>query len=146
MDSVQLEFIIEQASKCPIDATAANARAVYYLLYGYETPECIEISTRSTASIVKDIVFTLPETDAWIEDNFPNPFTNETLINYYLPEETQGQIIVSDMFGKTVVKYNLNYGENTLTVKSLDWSPGVYNYNFIVGDKIIEVKKMIVTQ
>ena len=98
-------------------------------------------------NLVKDIAFVLPDTDAWVEDNFPNPFTDETLINYFLPENSTGSIIINDMFGRLVVSYNLYNGENTFVFKKPDTlMPGVYTYGFIVDGKAIEYKKMIITQ
>jgi len=146
MDSAQLDFIREKAYECPPDYTTANAQSVLYILYGIEVPECVEMQNRNMSSLVKDIEFTVPETGAWIEDNFPNPFTKETLVNYYLPEGMQGRVIVNDMYGKLIDIYDLNEGENTLKIISDDWAPGIYNYGFMVEDKIIEYKKMVITQ
>jgi len=147
MDSTQLAYIIDLAYKCPIDNTVANAQSILYLLYGIEVEDCVELTTRSKRNLVKDITFVLPEDDAWIEDNFPNPFTNETFINYYLPVNSTGSIIINDMFGRLVISYNLNNGENTFIFKKPEnLMPGVYTYGYIVDGKAIEYNKMIITQ
>jgi len=146
MDSTQLDFVTEQAYKCPPDYTTANAQSVLQLLFDIEVPECIIMQNRSMTSFIRDIEFTVPETGAWIEDNFPNPFTKETLVNYYLPEGMKGQLMINDMFGRLIKIYDLYEGENTLKIISEDWTPGIYNYGFIVNDKIIEYKKMVITQ
>jgi len=144
MDSVQLSFIVEQAYKCPADYTSANAQALLSLLFGIEVPECVEMTNRNTIQLVKDVDFTLPESDAYIMDNFPDPFTDYTLINYYLPEETEGRIIVSDITGRIISEYNLVNGENTLEIRNNNWATGVYSYGMIVNGKPIEFKKMII--
>lgn len=146
MDSTQLVFITDLAYACPSNYTTANAQAVLHLLYGTEFEECEEMVTRRSFSLIKDIVFTVPETNAWIEDNFPNPFTDETMINYYLPAESNGSIVVTDMYGREISSFSLINGENTLIIKSQDWAPGVYSYSFIVDGKSLEHKKMIITQ
>jgi hypothetical protein len=146
MDSAQIAFVIEQAYKCPVDFTAVNAQAVIYLLYGVEVPECDPIQTRDSKVLVKDVEFTLPDTDAWVEDNFPDPFINETLINYYLPEGSAGSVVLNDIYGRNIRTYNLLNGENTLTLIKEDLTPGVYTYGFVVDGKIIEYKKMVITQ
>jgi hypothetical protein len=146
MDSTQLAFITNLAYACPSNYTTANAQAVLHLLYGTEFEECEEMANRRSFSLIKDVVFTIPDTDAWVEDNFPNPFTDETLINYYLPEESTGSIVVTDMYGREIASYILANGENTLNVKSDAWAPGVYSYSFIVDGKSLEHKKMIITQ
>jgi hypothetical protein len=146
MDSTQLAVVTDLAYACPSNYTTANAQAVLHLLYGTEFEECEEMVKRRSFSLVKDVVFTLPETDAWVEDNFPNPFTDETMINYYLPNESTGSIAVIDMFGREIAFFNLTNGENTLIIKSENWAPGVYSYSFRVDGKNIEHKKMIITQ
>jgi hypothetical protein len=146
MDSTQLAFITNLAYACPFNYTTANAQAVLHLLYGTEFEECEEMVNRRSFSLIKDVVFTIPDTDAWVEDNFPNPFTDETLVNYYLPEESTGNIIVTDMHGREIAFFTLTNGENTLSVKSDSWAPGVYSYSFIVDGKSLEHKKMIITQ
>jgi hypothetical protein len=90
--------------------------------------------------------FSLPESKAYMEDNFPEPFINNTLINYYLPENTNGKIVVNDMFGRVIAEYELVIGENTLEIENQDWAPGVYSYGMLVNGKAIEYKKMIITQ
>jgi hypothetical protein len=146
MDSTQLAFITDLAYACPSNYTTANAQAVLHMLFGTEFEECEEMLNRGSFSLIKDVVFTIPETNAWVEDNFPNPFTDETLINYYLPEESTGSIVVTDMYGREIAFFNLASGENTLNVKSDAWAPGVYSYSFIVDGKSLEHKKMIITQ
>ncbi len=146
MDSTQLAFIREQAYKCPVDLASANAQSVLYLLFTEEVPECELMTTRSSRMLVKPVDFVLPDSDAYMEDNFPDPFTDYTLINYYLPEEMTGKIIVNDMFGRVIAEYNLKSGENTLEILNKNWAPGVYSYGMIVNDKAIEFKKMVITQ
>jgi hypothetical protein len=104
------------------------------------------MSNRNTLNLIKDVNFAVPETDAYIEDNFPDPFIDKTLINYYLPEGNDGKIIVSDIYGRTISEYALISGENTLEINSDKLVPGVYSYGLIVNDKIIEFKKMVITQ
>lgn len=146
MDSTQLALITDLAYTCPSNYTTANAQAVLHLLYGTEFEECEEMLNRRTFSLIKDVVFTIPETDAWVEDNFPNPFTDETLVNYFLPEGSTGSIVLNDMHGRNIRTYNLATGENTLTIVKEDLTPGIYSYGLIVDGKTIEYKKMVITQ
>ena len=145
MDSTQLGFIQELAYKCPPDKASFSAQSVLYLLFGEEVPECEEMTTRSSKQIVKDVVFVLPEDDAYIEDNFPDPFIDKTIINYYLPDDMKGKVIVYDMFGRVVGEYILETGEKALTISSVALVPGVYTYSFVVNNKLVDVKKMIIT-
>ena len=146
MDSLQLNFVQELAYKCPPDRASFSAQTVIYYLFGEEVPECEIMTTRKTTKLVKDVVFVMPEDDAYIEDNFPDPFIDKTTVNYYLPEDMQGKIIVYDMFGRVVGQYILETGEKTLEMNSEKLVPGVYTYSLVVNDKQIDVKKMIITQ
>ena len=146
MDSIQLNFIQELAYKCPPDRASFSAQAVLHYLFGEEVPECEIMTTRKTTNLVKDVVFVIPEDDAYIEDNFPDPFIDKTTVNYYLPEDMRGKLIVYDMFGRVVGQYILETGEKSLEINSENLVPGVYTYSLVVNDKQIDVKKMIITQ
>jgi len=146
MDSLQLSFIQELAYKCPPDRASFSAQAVIYYLFGEEVPECEIMTTRSSRMLVKPVDFVQPDTEAYIEDNFPDPFTDKTLVNYYLPDGEKGSVIISDMYGRQVRVILLETGENTLTIDAKGLMPGVYNYGFYVNDKPIEFRKMIITQ
>jgi len=146
MDSIQLNFVQELAYKCPPDRTSFSAQAVLYYLFGEEVPPCVEMQSRNSKLMIRDVDFVKPDCDAYMEDNFPDPFTDYTLINYYLPEEMTGKIVVNDMFGRIIAEYKLEVGENTLEIINNDWAPGVYSYGMIVNDKAIEFKKMVITQ
>jgi hypothetical protein len=145
MDSAQIAFVRELAYKCPESLAVANARSILLLLYEEEVPECIEIENRASDIVLKDIKFVLLDTDAYMEDNFPDPFTDKTLVNYYLPEGMNGKIIVNDMYGKTIADYILQEREQTLELINDNWAPGVYTYTMFADGKLIEVKKMIIT-
>lgn len=145
MDSTQIAFVRELAYKCPESLAVANARSILLLLYEEEVSECIEIENRASDIILKDIEFVLPDSDAYMEDNFPDPFTDKTLVNYYLPEGMSGKIIVNDMYGKIIGDYILQEGEQTLELINDNWAPGVYTYTMFADGKLIEVKKMIIT-
>jgi hypothetical protein len=50
------------------------------------------------------------------------------------------------VYGRTISEYALISGENTLEINSDKLVPGVYSYGLIFNDKIIEFKKMVITQ
>ncbi|MDD2634861.1 MAG: T9SS type A sorting domain-containing protein [Bacteroidales bacterium] len=145
MDNTQIAFVQELAYKYPESLAVSNAKSILLMLYEEEAPDCIEIETRNSEIMLKDINFVMPDSDAYMEDNFPDPFTDRTLVNYYLPEGINGEIRVNDMYGKTVANYKLKEGENSLEIFNNNWSPGIYTYTMFANDKLIEVKKMIIT-
>ena len=146
MDSAQIDFIRDLAYKCPSSRGSSGARAILNVLYGEEVPACVEFQTRNSKIKVQNTDFVMPDNDAYMEDNFPDPFTDQTLINYYLPKDMEGKIIVNDMFGRIINEYNLKEGEHTLEIINQNWAPGIYNYGMFVNGKAIEFKKMVITQ
>jgi len=146
MDSTQLAFVTDLAYKCPSKRGSAGARSIIHMLFGEEVPPCVEMQSRNSRMMLRDVDFVMPDCDAYMEDNFPDPFPDYTLINYYLPQEMTGKIIVNDMFGRIIAEYKLEVGENTMEIINNDWAPGVYSYGMIVNDKAIEFKKMVITQ
>ncbi|MDD4236906.1 MAG: T9SS type A sorting domain-containing protein [Bacteroidales bacterium] len=146
MDSSEIAFVRNLAYKCPSGRASSGARAIIHLLFGEEVPDCVFMNNRSATKLIKDVEFVMPDCDAYIEDNFPDPFTNYTLINYYLPEDTEGRIVVTDMLGRIMAEYNLIIGENTLEIRNNNWASGVYSYGMIVNGKAIEFKKMIINR
>ncbi|HRO08393.1 MAG TPA: SdrD B-like domain-containing protein [Saprospiraceae bacterium] len=57
-----------------------------------------------------------------IHGNVPNPWNNETQINFYLPKSGEVNVRITDVTGKVVYMHNENFkqGENTLRISSED--------------------------
>lgn len=79
--------------------------------------------------------------------NEPNPFSEKTLIRYYIPERsTKAEIIITNLSGKMIktVPIQLN-GEGQLTIHANSLIAGIYLYSLIVDGKLIATEKMILT-
>jgi len=83
--------------------------------------------------------------------NFPNPFSAETTISFHLNENTNIEITIYDIFGKTIAKLipdrHFESGKNSVTWDSKDdhervVPPGIYFYQVRAGE-IILTGKMI---
>jgi hypothetical protein len=83
-----------------------------------------------------------------LQQNEPNPFNSSTLIRYYLPSAISNAVLkITDSNGKELVSYRLvNTGYSYVNVETEYISSGVYVYSLLVGDKVIDSKKMIVGQ
>ena len=83
-----------------------------------------------------------------LEQNQPNQFHQETVINYYLAEQAnQATIFIYDMNGKQIESFNLqDKGNQSLTIQKNKLQAGMYYYSLIVNGKEIATKKMILTQ
>ena len=83
-----------------------------------------------------------------LEQNVPNPFAEQTAINYNLPDNTvKAQIIFMDQSGKLIKTVELTEkGKGTLNVFSSDLSNGIYTYSLIIDGQTMETKKMMRTK
>jgi hypothetical protein len=79
-----------------------------------------------------------------MEQNKPNPFTNQTVINYTLPRNTKATISVVDLSGKFIKDYNLTSQKGKLTINSSEIGKGIFVYALISDNEVIMSKKMIV--
>ncbi len=80
-----------------------------------------------------------------LEQNSPNPFSEETVINYYLPEETaKATLYIYDLQGKLLVSHEIEqFGQTSFTIQARELNPGIYFYSLITDRQLIDTKQMI---
>ncbi len=87
-----------------------------------------------------------------LEQNFPNPFSELTYVNYHLDESFEVRLVIHNMLGQTV-KVLLNErqgaGEHQLTidVREARLVPGVYTYRLEITDgnaRYYQTRKFVV--
>ncbi len=83
-----------------------------------------------------------------LEQNVPNPYSEQTTINYFLPDNvSKAQILFYNAQGRLIQSTELTQkGKGQLNVFASDLSNGVYTYTLVVDGKIIETKKMVKQQ
>ncbi len=86
--------------------------------------------------------------DIILEQNQPNPFSETSTINYFIPNNnsTDAQVIITDINGKKIY-YSYKAAVNrpdAIRISSRNMDPGVYLYCIQLNGKIIKSKKMIV--
>jgi hypothetical protein len=83
-----------------------------------------------------------------LSQNSPNPFTNETIIKYQVPATvSDASMVVYDIVGKKIVTYPLSVnGESSLKITSGDLAPGTYIYSIVGDGKVMESRRMIVSE
>jgi len=85
---------------------------------------------------------------ALLQQNSPNPFSNSTVIRYYIPPNTNNaQLIISDANGvvlKTIVLSSNGNGQATITAGGL--SQGNYFYSLMIDGGKSATKQMIITK
>jgi hypothetical protein len=80
-----------------------------------------------------------------LDQNVPNPFAEQTTINYYLPDNiVRAQIVFLDQSGKLIKVVDLTEkGQGQLNVFANDLTNGIYTYSLIVDGQTVETKKMV---
>lgn len=83
-----------------------------------------------------------------LKQNNPNPFTENTVIEYSLPETVQtANLYIYDMNGKQIEQIALTErSESSITVNGGKLSAGMYLYSLIADGKVIDTKRMILTE
>ncbi|HMT30909.1 MAG TPA: T9SS type A sorting domain-containing protein, partial [Bacteroidia bacterium] len=74
---------------------------------------------------------------------FPNPASNNVMINYTVEKPVELIIEIRNIMGQVVANYTKNAeskGTHTLNVNVDKYSDGVYTVNTIIGDKVFSTK------
>jgi hypothetical protein len=87
--------------------------------------------------------------EPYLGQNIPNPFSDETHIDYYIPETRfcgSGSciIIFYDQLGRTIEQAPIEKsGYGTINVSTKNLSNGILTYKLLVNGEIINAKKMV---
>ncbi len=88
-----------------------------------------------------------PTATGAISNVFPNPASNIVNIKYDIAATSQkAKISFYDMLGKEIKEVTLNDKQGNVKLNTSDFDAGIYFYSFIVDDKIITTKKLIITK
>lgn len=79
--------------------------------------------------------------------NTPNPFSDNTVIKYVIPQDVQNaNLLIYDMNGKQIEQFVLTQkGMGSIVLEGSHLEAGMYLYSLIVDSKVIDVKRMILT-
>ncbi len=99
-------------------------------------------SQRSTA--FQDVTLK-DEQSIILDQNSPNPFAEQSTINYFLPDNVvKAQMLFYNVQGKLIQSVELTEkGKGSLNVFAQDLSNGIYTYTLVVDGKVFETKKMV---
>lgn len=82
-----------------------------------------------------------------LEQNVPNPFAEQTTINYFIPEGSgAAQVVFFDMLGRTIKTVDAKSGYGSLTVFASNLSTGQYSYALLIDGRQAASKSMIKTK
>jgi hypothetical protein len=85
--------------------------------------------------------------NAMLYQNSPNPFGEGTTIKYFVPDNSNAQIVFFDEFGNMLKEFKVEQkGMGELQVSTVNLSAGFYSYSLMVNGKVLDTKKMIKNQ
>ncbi len=84
------------------------------------------------------------ESDILLYQNAPNPFSDETTIRYFIPDNgSNARMLFFDETGRILKEEPIqNLGDGTITLKTSGLASGIYTYALEVNGKIIQSRKM----
>ncbi len=85
---------------------------------------------------------------ARLDQNIPNPFTQETRIAYFIPKQAQAaSLFVYDLQGKQLKHIVITpQGEGSTTIQGREFKAGMYMYSLVVDNELVDTKRMILTE
>lgn len=72
-----------------------------------------------------------------VSQNTPNPWNNETVIEIYVEQKAQGELLVQDLIGRTIyrIELELETGANKVNLSNKEFAgKGLYTYTVISGN------------
>lgn len=77
---------------------------------------------------------------------YPNPAISVASVKYDMNEyASKGKLAVYDMLGKKVKEIELNEKQGIVKMDVSEFNPGIYFYAFLINDKAVATKKLIVS-
>jgi len=82
---------------------------------------------------------------AILSQNHPNPFHENTIVNYFIPKDVQNaKIQITTVDGKIVDQVNImEVGKGQVIIKNSFYSSGTYYYSLVLDGLVVETKRMV---
>lgn len=96
---------------------------------------------------VEGIANAAPAKEATLFRNTPNPFSTQTEISFFLPDDARNSYIyIFDMQGKMIKRLSVNPSMQSITIGTEDLTAGIYLYSLAVDGQEIDTRRMIVSK
>ncbi len=104
--------------------------------------ECCSSANSKNTGVKESI---LPKAN--LLQNKPNPFSEETKINYEITTSFENaKLIIHNLNGNEIKAYSINnIGIGEVIINGKELVPGMYLYTLIIDNEIIDTKRMILT-
>ncbi len=78
----------------------------------------------------------------------PNPFSHETEIKYYVPENADNAVLyVFSLQGNMLLTKQISQmGNGSIEISASELQPGMYIYTLAVNGQEVDSKRMIITE
>ena len=88
------------------------------------------------------------ENKAILFQNSPNPFSENTEIRYFIPDQSgPGSLLIVNLQGTLLKEFAINAkGNGSITLAGASLTPGIYLYSLIIGGEEVDTKRMILTK
>lgn len=83
-----------------------------------------------------------------LQQNTPNPFNEQTVVSYYLPNSVEvATLQIMNLQGQVIEEVQINEkGAGQFTLSAGQLSAGSYFYSLLVDGQLIDTKKMVLTK
>lgn len=90
----------------------------------------------------------MPTNKAYLEQNSPNPFSENTVIKYFIPETvTNAKIIIRSEQAIEVLSFSLNHkGYGNIIISANTLTTGSYTCELYVENRLVDTKKMLLVK
>ncbi len=131
-----------------VEAIKEQQQSIEELLRNIESIESSHVLKGAFSPTSSNSEFDIGLNNTKLFQNSPNPFTEETIIKYYLEDNVAAAtIFIYDMSGKQLRSYKLHHrGSQDITINGGELDAGMYMYTLIANGQVIGSKQMILTE
>jgi len=107
--------------------------------------QLLQTRTSSTGNVVLKNANNVAK--ASLEQNAPNPFTQNTVINYYVPQNAGKAVInITDLNGRLMKTVTAAKGNGKITIEKGQLTSGTYVYSLYVDGNAVSTRQMVLTR
>lgn len=103
------------------------------------------LKSGSLSTTIKDVT---DENFPTLDQNIPNPFSNETRIGCFIPATAaKADLYIYNLSGVQLQQNEIiGKGKQTVTISRYSFEPGMYLYTLVIDGKEVDTKRMMLTE